>query len=280
MTDPNTDTLPALDAETAPLYLSPWLDGELDSRQSELMAEFVAADPELAALSARMRDLNAGLSGGFDSILDRPLPLTLVKTLKELPVAQDRPSGAPIAATPWRAIAAVLALTVAGGVPASWLLGKQAGVELATLENRGTVGWLPQIAAYHRIYSSEKRHLVEVEADDAAHIQAWLSDRLGKTFAIPDLAERGYTFRGARMLVINGERVAQLMYVPTSGVGGPLGLCFLKTAKADQDMRATRSDDLNLVSWRKSGYAYVVVGDPAAEELRSLAEAAEAGLAI
>lgn len=278
MIEPHTDALPALDAETAPLYLSPWLDGELDSRQSEMMADFVAADPELAALSARMHDLNQGLSGGFKTVLDQPLPLTLVRTLKDLLAAQDRPAGAPKAARPWRAIAAVLALTVAGGVPASWLAGKQQGLELARLENSGTIGWLPQIAAYHRIYSAEKRHLVEVEASDAAHIRTWLSDRLGRDFAIPDLADRGYRFRGARMLVINGERVAQLMYVPTSGTGGPLGLCFLKTAKADQDKTVTQNDDLTLVSWRKSGFAYVVVGDPEAEALRVLAEAAEAGL--
>jgi len=82
------------------------------------------------------------------------------------------------------------------------------------------------------------------------------------------------------MLVINGERVAQLMYVPTSGTGGPLGLCFLKSGQADQDKTVMRDDDLTLVSWRKAGYAYVVVGEPEAEALRVLAEAAEAGLAI
>jgi len=280
MTEPHAEALPALDAKTAPLYLSPWLDGELDARQSALMADFVAADPALAALSDRMRTLNTDLAGGFGGVLEQPLPLALVKTLKEIPVAPDRPAPAPKAAPPWRAIAAVLALAVAGGVPAGWLFGKHQGTELARLENSATAGWLPQIAAYHRIYSSEKRHLVEVEASEAAHIRTWLSDRLGRPFAIPDLMERGYRFRGARMLVINGERVAQLMYVPTSGTGGPLGLCFLKSGKADQDKTVTRDDDLTLVSWRKAGYAYVVVGAPDAEALRALADAAEAGLAI
>src|SRR5205807_886539 len=44
-----------------------------------------------------------------------------------------------------------------------------------------------EVASYHQIYSRETRHLVEVPADQADHLAAWLGKRLERKLVVPDL---------------------------------------------------------------------------------------------
>jgi anti-sigma factor RsiW len=139
--------------------------------------------------------------------------------------------------------------------------------------------WIMQVAQYHKIYAREQRHLVEVPADDTPHIEQWLGKRLDDlAFKVPDLSTFGLTFKGARMLVINGAPVAQLVYLPADGRA--VALCIIHSKKEDKPLTASQQDDLNMVDWRAKGYGFVVIGweDPA--QLRAIAEASEKGLAL
>ncbi len=139
--------------------------------------------------------------------------------------------------------------------------------------------WIMQVAQYHKVYAREQRHLVEVSAEETPHIEQWLGKRLDDlAFKVPDLSAFGLTFKGARMLVINGEPVAQLVYLPKDGRA--VALCIIHSKKDDKPLTVSQQDDLNLVDWRVKGYGFVVIGWEDPTQLRAIAEASEKGLAL
>jgi len=134
--------------------------------------------------------------------------------------------------------------------------------------------WIMQVAQYHKIYAREQRHLVEVPAEETPHIEQWLGKRLDDlAFKVPDLSSFGLTFKGARMLVVNGAPVAQLVYLPADGRA--VALCIIHSKKDDKPLTASQQDDLNLVDWRLKGYGFVVIGWEKPDELQAIAEASE-----
>ena len=55
--------------------------------------------------------------------------------------------------------------------------------------------------AAHLIYANEKRHVVEVGADDEEHLVGWLSNRLGTELKAPDFSAEGYSLVGGRLQI-------------------------------------------------------------------------------
>jgi anti-sigma factor RsiW len=139
--------------------------------------------------------------------------------------------------------------------------------------------WIMQVAQYHKIYAREQRHLVEVSAAETPHIEQWLGKRLDDlAFKVPDLRSFGLTFKGARMLVINGTPVAQLVYLPADGRA--VALCVIHSKKDDKPLTASKSDDLNMVDWRLKGYGFVVIGWENPDQLQAIAEASQKGFSL
>ena len=63
-----------------------------------------------------------------------------------------------------------------------------------------TPAFARQAVVAHVVYSPEVRHPVEVGADQAAHLAAWLSKRLGTQLRVPYLGEQGFALVGGRLL--------------------------------------------------------------------------------
>lgn len=87
-----------------------------------------------------------------------------------------------------------------------------------------TAGGLPEFVhearVAHVVFTPEKRHAVEVGADQSKHLIEWLSRRLGAPLAAPDLSAQGFRLMGGRLLP--GEQSqsrAQFMYELASGEG-------------------------------------------------------------
>ncbi|HEV2596055.1 MAG TPA: anti-sigma factor [Sphingomicrobium sp.] len=59
-----------------------WLDDELDAAEAARVAAEVAADPRLAAIAGEHRAMQDRLKGGFDTLLDEPVPTTLVAAIR------------------------------------------------------------------------------------------------------------------------------------------------------------------------------------------------------
>ncbi len=164
--------------------------------------------------------------------------------------------------------------TVVGGLTSAEAGRREALQQVVGLEAdlAASRSWLGQIAQYHRVYASTaRRHLVEVGADELDHIQDWMTGMLGRPIPVPDLTEYGVTFAGARLLGINEEPVAQLVYLDADDQ--PLALCIIPSTNEAKTPTSSTNGELNLVDWRDGSYGYAVVGWSPPELLNTLTQA-------
>ncbi len=72
--------------------------------------------------------------------------------------------------------------------------------------------WPRYAAMAHVVYSREKRHAIEVMANEERHLVSWLSKRLGFALKVPNLSREGYALVGGRLLPGDQGSVAHFMY--------------------------------------------------------------------
>lgn len=209
----------------------------------------------------------------FDPGVDRP-DAALLPDRSNRPALRRSTGG-----TVMRLAAGLALLAIGGGVGA--YLGPAAlqGVLPSAISGStmASADWVSQVAAYHRVYAAEERHLVEVAATESAHIEGWLGSRTGVAFATPDLSALGLTYQGGRLLVANGQPVAQLMY--TDAAGAVFALCFQSSGAGATEGFVTRQEaGFDAVVWRTDQAAYVVIGPAGAPTLPAMAGAAAAAV--
>jgi anti-sigma factor RsiW len=62
------------------------------------------------------------------------------------------------------------------------------------------------------VFAPQRRHPVEVAANEEAHLVAWLSKVIGAPLRAPHLADLGYALVGGRLLSAPEGPAAQFMY--------------------------------------------------------------------
>jgi len=262
-----------------------YVDGELPAAEARNIETWLAGDAEAQELRRNLQEDALALRGLFGAVLREPVPANLSAPLGGATAAPLQASGTvvelPGRSRPrplglWLAAAAIACLAI-GGLAGFFGGQYQARQEIAAIPPQPP-SWIMQVAQYHQVYAREQRHLAEVPAEETPHIEAWLGKRLELPFKVPDLSAFGLTFKGARMLVINGEPVAQLIYLPADGRA--LALCFIHSKREDKPLTASQQDDLNLVDWRVKGYGFVVIGWEDQKELRAIAEASQKGFSL
>ena len=126
--------------------------------------------------------------------------------------------------------------------------------------------------AAHRIYVGERLHPVEVAADQEAHLVQWLSRRLGKPLAAPDLTPQGYRLMGGRLLPAGSEPAALFMY--EDGRGSRLTL-YARSSDAEERtaFRFEAQGEVAAFSWIDKGLSYAVSARAERAQLLTIAEA-------
>jgi len=265
-----------------------YVDGELPAEEARAVEAWLANDNEAQQLRRQLHEDNLVLRGLLSAVLREPVPPALVAKIAPDGSAAG-PAGAPATAAvtrlpgparprsmaSWLAVAAAICLIV-GGLAGFFAGQHQARRDLAAAPQAPS--WLMQVAEYHRVYAGEKQHLVEVAAAETPHIEAWLGKRLDMPLVVPDLTAQGLTFQGARMLVIDGKPVAQLIYTPPDGRA--LALCIIRSDREDKPLTASQQEDLRLVDWRTKGYGFVVVGWEDDARMQAVAEASQKSFAL
>ena len=127
--------------------------------------------------------------------------------------------------------------------------------------------WVTQVVGYHRLYAGTPRE-VEVSAEEEEKEQGltkWFANMVSRRFPVPDLSAAGLTFVGGRVFPVNGVPTGQIAYHDDQG--RLTGFCFTPSEDGrENDWRAEKRGDLNVISWQKKGFKYVLVGyaEPAA----------------
>lgn len=249
--------------------LSAFLDGELAPEQMQAVEDALVDNPELQAALEVLVFADSMAQSEFADLAAEPVPLALAAAIRAAPEPTDIVAAPPVSrrSSGWMIAAAVAgALVIGSGVGFFW------GQNTASTQIAANGGWLGDIAEYHVVYASQVRHLVEVPAEEADHIEAWLSATLGATVTVPDLSDQGLSFEGARLLVASGRPVAQLVY--TDAEGRVVALCQIGS-DTPQDSFASRSiDGVEMISWGGVDANFVVVTDVPQFDLDAVARAA------
>jgi anti-sigma factor RsiW len=251
--------------------LAAYVDGELGSDQVAEVEQLLARNPEARHKVEQMRRVNALLRTACSEQRFLPPPAKFLALVAKPRTVAEPEQPRRIMANPWtrRAVAALLlALAFIGGQYVS-ITGQDQAQGVADVRAE----LLDEIAEYHVVYARETEHLVEVPAERKGHIEEWLGARLDRKLAVPDLSRQGLAFAGARMLVLAGNPVAQLMY--TRDTGTPVAFCIAFGEKDNTPLAIDEFHGLNVGYWDRGGYTYVIVGALSQETIRHIAAEVE-----
>ncbi|MFX1679312.1 anti-sigma factor [Mitsuaria sp. CC2] len=186
--------------------LHAYVDGQLPPERAAQVADWLLRHPRAAQQVLGWREQRDSLKALHRDWLDEPVPPSLTAALRP-PAAK-----APRWPRAWAAallLAVGLGAGVAGGWGGhAWWTGKKEAAEMAAAAAASrAAGRDPSIPEYvrdaaiaHAVYQPEKRHPVEVGADQADHLIQWLSKRLGQPLYAPTLRDYGWKLVGGRLL--------------------------------------------------------------------------------
>ncbi|MFN4016780.1 MAG: anti-sigma factor family protein [Reyranella sp.] len=245
--------------------LQAFVDERLDGERRAAVEAHLASHPELAERVALERRQRAILRSRLEAKFAEPIPA-------RLRIAQLRAARRSSWTRVWpRAAAAAIAL-FAAGVTAGWFANR---IAPSTLAPAPTVSVAQGAKAAYRTFVVEVAHPVEVGVQQEAHLLQWLSKRLGRKLAAPDLSPFGYRLMGGRLLPGGSGAAAQLMYDDASG--RRLTIYVRATEGTETAFRFQKEGDAATFAWIDQGFGFAVTATATREELLPIAEAVYRG---
>jgi anti-sigma factor (TIGR02949 family) len=239
-----------MDCPTCEAMVDAYADGELTATESAEFERALAACPD-----CRKRLDQARAVGN----LLRDLPAEPAPDLLRARVERELRG---IAARPrermrWMAYAASLIAAVGIG----WAGGTLTG------QGRGDSDAL--VASYLRVAMAE--HPVDVASSDHHTVKPWYAGRIDYSPPVHDLTSVGFPLIGGRLDVIEGRKVAVLVYRRNQH---KLALSLWPAGSgSDTPARVTQRDGFVLGEWRHGGFEWRAVSDVAPAEMAAFAAA-------
>lgn len=239
-----------MDCPTCEAMVDAYVDGELSARDS---AEFEAALAVCADCRRRLEAARA-MSGLLRDLPAEPVPeLLRARVDREL----RKITGRPRARLRWAAMAASLIVAVGAG----WLGG--------TLTGQGVRQTDEMIAGYLRVAMAETP--VDVASSDRHTVKPWFAGRIDYSPPVHDLTAEGFPLLGGRLDVVDGRKVAVLVYRRNQH---RLALTLWPAATAgNTSPDVTERDGFALARWRHAGFEMRAVSDLAPGEMAAFAAA-------
>ncbi|HVC59578.1 MAG TPA: anti-sigma factor [Acetobacteraceae bacterium] len=238
--------------------LHAYVDGFLSPSECAAVEAYLGRAPDAARQVAEWQDQNNALRAAFAPMAAEPLPVGLsLARLVEARVARRRMG--------WR-IAAGLVLALSVGSAGGWFAhrpGQPSGMSALGLE----------ASAAYRVFATDPRHPVEMAAAQRGQLVAWLTRRMGREVAPPDLSAAGYRFMGGRLLATTHGPAALFMYDDGRGVRLVVMVRPMQRPEADTGgtMTRIRHANLNGFVWTRAGLGYSLVGEAPANTLHPIA---------
>jgi anti-sigma factor RsiW len=236
------------------------IDGRLWVERQQDVRQYLDTRPELARRVAAYRAQRAMLRAAFAEQDEAPIPPTL--NLARIVEDRLRRRGG------WRRAAAACAVTLCLGGAAGWYLSLPGAPD----DTRLAVTVLQNEALNsHAVYAADRRHPVEVTGADQEQLSQWLSGRLRRNVAPPDLRLVGYRLMGGRLLAT--ERAAAALFMYDDERGNRLSVVMRPMAR---ELAVDRTDmsqgSINGCAWIQKGIGYAVVAATSDEALDRVAD--------
>jgi len=224
--------------------LHAFVDGRLDAARRREVEAYLATDPVAAGRVDAYRRQKRALRALLAPVLDEPLPRVL---------RAPRPKRTLIH-TAWAAAAAVM---LVGGGFAGWYL-RGMGPE-GTAVASGTVA--DQAAVAHAVFTPQRRHPVEVGANEEGHLVRWLSNVLGAPLRAPHLGDLGYALVGGRLLSAPNGPAAQFMYENPQKQRITLYVVRDADRKGETAFRFAEQKGVSVFSWMDGSLGYALAAE-------------------
>jgi anti-sigma factor RsiW len=231
--------------------LHAYVDGALDpARSAEVLAYLARSDDVAHRVDAYARQREV-LRAALAPYASEPVPPDL--NLARWQERRGRP-----AMSGWRAAAASVLLLCVGGA-GGWVAHGSRPVLMG-----GTAALAQEAAESYQVFSADQVRPVEIKANDQTALVNWLSVRLRRPVAVPDLTAAGYRFMGGRLVATAHGPAGLLLYDDDHGNRMAM---LIRPMLLDKDMPMTqhRNDGVDGYAWAAKGLGFGLVGaaDPA-----------------
>ncbi|MBR2819528.1 MAG: anti-sigma factor [Reyranella sp.] len=268
-----------MDCPTCEAMVEPYLDGELPAGESVRFEAALEACPDCRGKLDRLRGLRSLIR---ELPAERAPDLMRARLERELraaiaaaaPLVESASSPTPgSAATPsprlWsRRSAMAASLLVALG--AGWVGGRYTGQD-------GSRETDELLAGYLRVGLGDRP--VDVASSDQHTVKPWFAGRIDYAPPVYDLTSAGFPLLGGRLDVLEGRRIAVLVYRRNQH---RLALSLWPaTASGDTAPVVSEQDGFAIARWRHAGFELRAIGDIAPKDMSvfaaSIDKAMEAG---
>jgi anti-sigma factor RsiW len=237
--------------------LHAFVDRALEPAQQAEVAAYLARHADVAARILGYQNEREALRAVLAPFAEEPLPAEL--NLARMIDAKRRPGPGF-----WRAAAAAVLLLGLGGL-GGW------GLRDISSPAPGGIAALAQEAAdSYTVYATDRMHPVELKAADRAELLDWVSQRLQRSVAAPDLSAAGYRFMGGRVVATAHGPAGMFMYDDDHGTRLVM-LTRPMAVEQNAPMSQHVSGAVVGIAWANKGIGYTLVGPATAEKLHPLA---------
>jgi anti-sigma factor RsiW len=240
--------------------LHAFVDGHLDPDRRAAVAVWLATEPDAAARVQAWQSQRKALRSAFANALPPAADLDLVRIVE---TRLRRRTGPAWAAAVVAAIVLALSLGAAGGWAMRGVAPDRQKAALAALEQ--------EAFATHAVYAVDRRHPIEVGAAERDHLAQWLSNRLNRKVAPPDLTTAGWHLLGGRLLATErGGAAALFMYDDDKGQRLSLVMRPMAPDLASPEPQWI-GGAVNGSAWIAGGLGYAVVGAAPQDKIMEVA---------
>jgi anti-sigma factor RsiW len=241
-----------MDCPTCEAMVDAYVDGELSASESVEFEQALALCPGCRQRLDRARQL-----GGLLRALPRePAPDLLRARIERELRSVARPPRRPLR---WSALAASLIVAIGIG----WLGGSLVGHDRRQTDEL--------IAGYLRVAMSDQG--VDVSSSDRHTVKPWFAGRIDYAPPVHDLTAEGFPLLGGRIDLVDGRKVAVLVYRRNQH---RIALTLWPAAStANIGPSVAQRDGFALAEWRHAGFEMRAVSDLSPADLKAFAGAVD-----
>jgi anti-sigma factor RsiW len=238
--------------------LHAYVDGALEGARRRQIEDYLARHPDVAARVQGHADLRQRLRDALAPVTEEPIPPELdLRRMVEAHRQRRR--------VPWRIAASIVLALGIGGV-GGWNL---RGTSQAPAG--GIAALAREAAASYQVYAADPARPVEMPAAASAQLVTWISQRLGRPIALPDLAPAGYRFIGGRL--VSTEHGPAGLFIYDDPQGKRIAVMVRSMAvERNTPMSAHKQDGVAGYAWSDQGLGYSVVASASAADIHPVAD--------
>ena len=235
-----------------------YVDNALDEARRRDIEAYMRLHPDVARRVEGYIAQREQLRAALDPIAQEPVP-------PELNLRRMLASRRTRTSEPWRLAASVFVALCIGGI-GGWM-----GRGASEPPTGGIAALAREATASYRVFASDPTRPVEIAATDSSELVQWVSTRLQRPIAVPDLSKAGYRYIGGRLVATEHGPAGLFMY--DDGHGTRLAMLVRPMAiEGDTPMKAHEQAGVAGYSWANQGLGYSLVASASTSGLHPLAD--------